>query len=144
MVDPAKVERRIRLLDGYLKVLRRLATLSRDELINDPIPLGSAKYYLQVAIESCIDAANHIISSERFRAPRDYADVFKVLAEEGIIPVDFLPGIQRMARFRNRLVHLYWEVDDEVIFDILQERLVDFDQYRTYVLTFLQNSLLSK
>ena len=140
VVDPAKVEGRVRLLDGYLKVLRRLAKLAQQELIGDPIPLGSAKYYLQVAVESCIDMANHIIASERLRAPKDYADIFKVLAEEGIIPPDFLPELQRMARFRNRLVHLYWEVDAEVIYDILQERLGEFERYRGCIIAALERS----
>lgn len=140
MVDPAKVEGRVRLLDGYLKVLRRLAKLPQPALIGDPIPLGSAKYYLQVAIESCIDMANHIIASERLRAPRDYSDVFKVLEEEGIIPADFLPELQRMARFRNRLVHLYWEVDAEMIYDILQERLGEFEHYRGLILAVLEQA----
>jgi uncharacterized protein YutE (UPF0331/DUF86 family) len=140
VVDPAKVEGRVRLLDGYLQVLRRLAKLPRQELIGDPIPLGSAKYYLQVAIESCIDMANHIIASERLRAPRDYADVFKVLEEEGIIPPDFLPELQRTARFRNRLVHLYWEVDAEMIYGILQERLGAFERYRGCILAVLRQS----
>jgi uncharacterized protein YutE (UPF0331/DUF86 family) len=140
VVDPAKVEGRVRLLDEYLKVLRRLATLPQQELIADPIPLGSAKYYLQVAIESCIDMANHIIASERFRAPKDYADAFKVLSEEGIVPADFLSGLQRMARFRNRLVHLYWEVDAEMIYEILQQRLDEFGRYRACILTVLERS----
>jgi uncharacterized protein YutE (UPF0331/DUF86 family) len=140
VVDSAKVEGRLRLLDEYLKVLRRLATLPQQELIADPIPLGSAKYYLQVAIESCIDMANHIIASERFRAPKDYADAFKVLTEEGMVPADFLPELQRMARFRNRLVHLYWEVDAEMIYEILQHRLDEFERYRACILTVIQQS----
>ena len=31
-----------------------------------------------------------------------------------------------MAKFRNRLVHLYWELDDATIHDILSTRLGDF------------------
>ncbi len=30
-----------------------------------------------------------------------------------------------MAKFRNRLVHIYWEVDDDIIYNILQENIQD-------------------
>lgn len=38
-----------------------------------------------------------------------------MLNEEGIFPDDFTMTLQDMAGLRNRLVHLYWEVDDEMI-----------------------------
>jgi uncharacterized protein YutE (UPF0331/DUF86 family) len=60
-----------------------------------------------------------------------------VLAEADLIPVEFLPVVQRMARFRNRLVHLYWNVDAETIYEILQTRLDDFDRFKGYVLAFM-------
>jgi hypothetical protein len=34
-----------------------------------------------------------------------------------------------MAKFRNLLVHLYWKVDDERIYDVLQSELDDFDDF---------------
>lgn len=73
--------------------------------------MGAAKYYLQVAIESCIDLGSHIIATHRLRAPRDYRDTFAVLGEANVIPQDFVSRLQDMASFRNRLVHLYSEVD---------------------------------
>jgi uncharacterized protein YutE (UPF0331/DUF86 family) len=119
--------------------LRHLARLPREQLINDPVPLGSAERYLQVAIEACLDIANHIIAAERLRPPKDYADVFSVLQEADLIPAEFLPALQRMARFRNRLVHLYWDVDAETIYEILQARLDDFDRFKGHILAFLTN-----
>ncbi len=34
-----------------------------------------------------------------------------------------------MAKFHNRLVHLYWEVDDTQVYDILRKRLDDFKKF---------------
>jgi uncharacterized protein YutE (UPF0331/DUF86 family) len=34
-----------------------------------------------------------------------------------------------MARFRNRLVHLYWKIDDERLWQILTESLGDLEDY---------------
>jgi len=45
-----------------------------------------------------------------------------------------------MARFRNRLVHLYWDVEAETIYNILQSHLSDFERFREYILRYLERS----
>jgi len=120
-------------LRTYVQVLRRLAAVPREVFLADLDKLGSAKYHFVIAIECCIDIGNHIVASERFRIPRDNADVFVVLVENGICQTDLEPSLRAMARFRNRLVHLYWEVDDELLRTYLQESLDDFDRFAAAV-----------
>ena len=53
------------------------------------------------------------------------------------MPDDFLPTLQDMASFRNRLVHLYWEVDDRRVHHSLVHELNDFETFIAHVLAFL-------
>jgi uncharacterized protein YutE (UPF0331/DUF86 family) len=85
MVNPEKVHGLLRNLEKALEQLRKLAKLKREDFLADLITLGAAKYYLQTAIEACIDIGNHFISSEGYRAPKDYRDIFNILEENGII-----------------------------------------------------------
>lgn len=140
MVEAEIIEGIFRNLDSYLTQLRHLAMFRREELAGDPVKLGAAKYYLQIAIESCIDAANHIIARRGFRAPESYADSFTVLAENGVIANDFVPTAHKMVRMRNRLVHLYWEVDADILYDTLQKDLIAFDRFKAYVYRFMRRS----
>ena len=133
MVDKPKLDQLLSNLKGYVEVLRRLASLPRDDFLADADKIGSAKYHFVVAIECCIDMANHIIASEKLRMPRDMADGFAVLAERGFLPADLEQPLKAMARFRNRLVHLYWEVDDQLVADYLHDRLDDFDRFAAEV-----------
>jgi uncharacterized protein YutE (UPF0331/DUF86 family) len=80
-------------------------------------------------------------ASERWRAPRDYRDVFSVLQENGVVTEDFARTLRQMAGVRNLLVHLYWEVDDAQIYDDMQNNLGDFDRYARCILEFLNNQL---
>ena len=137
MVEPETIEGIFRNLDTYLDQLHQLAALRREELADDLVKLGAAKYYLQVAIECCIDVANHIIARQGFRAPKSYADSFTVLAENGVIEQDFASTAHKMTRVRNRLVHLYWEVDANILYDILQNNLSDFDRFKAYVYGYM-------
>ena len=103
------------------------------------ISRGSAKYNLIVAIEGSIDICNHLISANKLKAPNDYADSFKVLGETGVFEEAFMQRLIEMTRFRNRLVHIYWNLDDELIYKIICEDLKDIEQFLEII-----SSLLSK
>ena len=118
-------EKMVKLVSELRKSVTRLQKLKRmdqKKFLNDPDKIGSAKYHFIVAIESSIDMCNHIISQNSYRAPEDYADTFRVLGEEGAFDERFSEELIKMAKFRNRLVHLYWEIDDARIYKILEER----------------------
>ena len=137
MVSPERLEEKFRRLAEYLGVLRELRSVPAQELVGDLVRMGSVKYYLQVSIESCIDVAQHVIASEGFRPPNDYADTFTVLAERGILEHDFAERLRLMAKFRNRLVHLYGTIDDRQVVDVLGKDLGDFDHFRERILALL-------
>jgi len=134
MVSHEKIAQRFSQLDEYLGLLRRISRTPIEVFLKDKIMVGSAKYYLQVSIECCLDVANHIIASERFRAPRDYADSFMVIEEEGFVPPDFGQRLRQMAKFRNRLVHLYGEIDNAYVYEFIREDLKDIEEFKSIII----------
>ncbi len=112
-----------------LERLEDLGKLTDTEFIADPHKLGSAKYNLIVAIEGVVDLCNHIIAKNELRSPEDYADTFRVLEENGFFNREFSNSLMQMARFRNRLVHIYWGIDDREIYRIIQTRLQDIRRF---------------
>jgi len=135
--DLEKMNRLVAEMRKSVGQLAELAKVDRSNFLNDPHKIGNAKYQFIVAIEACIDMGNHIISRNGYRIPQDYADTFKVLGEVGVIGSDFVDDLRAMAKFRNRLVHIYWEVDDLQLYEILQLRLGDFKKFLTCISSFL-------
>lgn len=84
-----------------------------------------------------MDLCNHLISYNGFRSPQDYADTFEILKEQGIFDEFLTLRLKAMARFRNRLVHLYWEVDNQTLYKILQDNLEDFVLFLKKITSFL-------
>jgi len=80
---------------------------------------------------------NHVIARNGYRVPEDYADTFEVMAEAGAFDADFSDELRNMAKFRNRLVHLYWQVDDQQLYEIVQSRLDDFKKFLDSISKFL-------
>jgi uncharacterized protein YutE (UPF0331/DUF86 family) len=120
-----------------LQRLEELGKLSGAEFAADPHKVGSAKYNLIVAIEGTVDLSNHIISKNGFRTPEDYADTFRVMEEKGVFDAEFTGSLIQMARFRNRLVHIYWDIDDAGIYRIIQTRLQDIRRFLREIGNFL-------
>ena len=130
MVSAEKISRKFIQLEEYLALLKEIGKRPSDAFIKDKILIGSAKYYLQVSIECCLDVANHVIAAEKFRAPKDYADAFAVLEEAGFIGKELSQHLKQMAKFRNRLVHLYAEIDNRNVYAFINEDLSDIKTFR--------------
>lgn len=133
MVDRLKLEQMLANLARFRLALQTLAATPRATFLADADKIGSAKYHFIVAIECCIDIANHLIASEGFRMPATNADSLAILVEQGILPADTVDRFRAMARFRNQLVHLYGEVDDEALYAYLREGLGDLDLFAAHV-----------
>jgi uncharacterized protein YutE (UPF0331/DUF86 family) len=140
MVDPDTLASILGNLNGYLGKLAILAALPEDAFLQDFTNVESAKHLLQVSIECCLDIAHHIVADEGYRTPADYYDTFVVLHEKGVLPEAFMPTLRQMVGFRNRVVHLYWDVDDATVYRILRENLGDFETYVGYILDFQTGS----
>jgi uncharacterized protein YutE (UPF0331/DUF86 family) len=118
--------------------LENLGHLGKEAVLADPYKTGAARYYLQVAIECCLDIGNHVIASEQFRPPATYRETFEILGEAGLIPTDFVPTLQQMASMRNRLVHLYSDVDDELVFAAIQTAPADCERFVQQIFDYMR------
>jgi len=127
VVDKPRCDQMLSNLQSYLMALECLRDVDRDEFLANEDKIGNTKYHFVIAIETCIDIANHIIASEKLRLPTSNADSLSVLVENGILPADRGAALRAMAQFRNRLVHLYWDVSSEQLYQFLQECLSDFE-----------------
>ena len=134
MVLIEKILTKFQQIDEYLSILRTISKTPKETFLKDKILIGSAKYYLQISIECCLDVSNHIIASEKLRAPKDYADTFMVIQEEGIISTELGTRLRRMAKFRNRLVHLYGEIDNDYIYEYIKGDLKDIEEYKKVII----------
>jgi uncharacterized protein YutE (UPF0331/DUF86 family) len=105
--------------------LERIRALSKEEFLGNQDIQDIACYRLLVAIEAAIHICFHISAQGLHRVPDSYAECFQILAEEGLISFELSQNLQKMARFRNLLIHVYWAVDYETVYEILHTGLDD-------------------
>ena len=140
-VDPEKIHKLVSSMRDSVRLISEIKNMSESAFKTDSHMQSSAKYNFIAAIEAAVDIANHLISKRGFRAPEDYADTFKVLADANVLEKRFASELEKMARFRNRLVHLYWEVDTSEVWRIIQSRLDDFESYISQIGKYLAQKI---
>ena len=119
------VRARCQEIEESLERLGRIKEKSKEEFLRDQDFQDIACYRLLLAIEAALVLCYHVSAKHLKKVPEDYAGCFALLEEAGIIPADLSGSLQRMARFRNLLVRMYWKVDIEKLHDLIRQDLGD-------------------
>ncbi|MCL6474162.1 MAG: DUF86 domain-containing protein [Firmicutes bacterium] len=83
----------------------------------------------------------HLIARLGGIAPSAYAECFASLHHRGILDASLAERLQAMARFRNLLVHRYWQVDDRQVLRIAREEVTDLLEFLRQVGEYLGESI---
>ncbi len=137
-INPETVTRLFLEMDQAIGKLMESSRLSQEIFLSDPKFYDSAKYNLIVAVESLIDICNHIIAQKRLGKPEDYGDVLRIIGKELSLDEEFVRRLEKMARFRNLIVHLYWKVDNAEVYSILKNNLEDFEAVKRALQGYLR------
>ena len=138
MVDEALILRKLAELDQYYSQLKEYENTTADQYSDDWKVQRIIERTLQMMIETCVDIAGHIIADKGFRIPKSYADTFKVLHDEKIIGSKLSAVMEKMAKFRNIIVHHYDKVDAEIVVGIMKNNLTDFINYKDAIIRLLE------
>ena len=129
LIGTTKVLAKIRLIKENLAKLVKLKEAPEEVFKKDFEKYDSAKYSLQTSIEAMVDICNHIISRKCLGMPKTKADSFIILCQNNILSPDMQETYSAMARFRNRVVHLYDEVDTADVYQYVNEGISDFNRF---------------
>ncbi len=138
MVDKPLILRKLAELDQYVRQVKEYARISVEEYQSSWKTQRIIERTLQMMIEACVDIAGHIISDKAFRTPTSYSDTFKVLHENGVLPASLFAKMDKMAKFRNVVVHHYDTIDAEIVVGILKRDLDDFLGFQKATISLLE------
>jgi len=139
MVDETLILRKLSELDEYFKQIQEYAGITVAEYSDDWKIQRIIERTLQMMIETCADIAGHIIADKGYRTPTSYSDSFRVLQEEKVLSDKLFSALEKMAKFRNIVVHHYDKVDAEIVVGILRKDLKDFVDFRNVIVSFLKS-----
>jgi uncharacterized protein YutE (UPF0331/DUF86 family) len=130
LVDADQVESRLQRLEEMLERLQEVHDGGEEAYLGDAQQRAATERLLQLSIQICIDLGAQIAAEQSAPPPSNYADVFTILGEKGVIPADMAGRLGDAARQRNLLVHLYMEIDDRAVF----ASLANLDDLRQFAI----------
>ncbi len=142
MVKPNPINgvilQKLQTLDEVLLELHSLGKVKVVQLNNDWRTRRAVERDLQVLVEIVIDVCQRIISLAGQTPATTGADAIARCIQLGALS-DQAP-YRKMAQFRNFIVHRYERVDTAILADMVNHRLRDFEQFRSEILTYVQNN----
>lgn len=138
MIDKNKILAKLDEIDSYLEEIDQIKPSSFEEYGKSIEKKRAIERLLQISIESIIDISYIIVSNLKLGVPSDEDVLFEELNSKKIVSDKLTTIIKEMKGFRNVLVHKYGKVDDEQVFDNLNN-LEDFKKFKEEILKFLKN-----
>jgi uncharacterized protein YutE (UPF0331/DUF86 family) len=136
-LNPELIRTRCQEIEESVSRLENIAAMSKGEFLKDRDMQDIASYRLLVAIEAALGLCYHVAAKKLKKVPEEYAECFAILGDAGMISEDLSEKLQRMARFRNLLVHMYWKVDYDPFYELIQIHLVDLRRFAQAIVALL-------
>lgn len=133
MTEISTIENKIASIKKYLKILDRYKGFSKEEVKENIDLRGAVERYLYLLVQATIDLGEAIISFKSFRKPGSMSEIFCVLCEEEIIDKKLSDELSKMVGFRNIVAHDYEDIDYDIVYDVLENKLQDVIKFLSCV-----------
>ena len=143
-IDRNIILTRFKKMDELIQNLKELKKKSKEEFLSNYLVYLSTQRALETCINICIDIGNHILSLNKNGMPETYGDIFIELSKLGLINKEIEEKLIKMVKYRNLLGHIYLEISNEKIYEILQENLDDFNLFKKQIYSNFKEQLLNE
>jgi uncharacterized protein YutE (UPF0331/DUF86 family) len=128
-IDPAVVRRKLAVVTGNLQALKPIEMIDAARYSAEIFTRKGTERLLQELIEAALDLNMHLLAQRAQKLPEDYYQSFILLGEVGILPKALAASMAPSAGLRNRLVHEYESIDDNVVLKAVRQAQDLYPQY---------------
>ncbi len=132
------IAQKLQTLDEVLTELRSLGQVEATQLQQDWRIWRAIERDLQVLVEIVIDVCQRLISLAGQTPATTGVDAVERCIQSGVLSDDEI--YRKMVRFRNFIVHRYDRIDVNILVDMINHRLPDFEQFKTEILAYVEKN----
>ena len=136
-----KIISKLQKLDEYIKYLKEVQKINKNQFVEDYHFFGLAERYLQLSIEILLDVGKLLIVIKGLKRPEENQEIFSALRDEKIISEKLSGNLMGVANFRNILVHDYEKIDREIVYEKLRDNLEDFENFRKEIAGYVNKHI---
>ena len=139
-VNTDLILKRIEEIEESINKLKNYTSVSKEEFLKDKKNVDATKYQIIRAFEASFSICNHLCAKVLRKSPATYSECFELLAENKIIPNNLGKKFANIAKFRNIIIHLYWEVDDNEVYRNVKNGYKDFQIFVKEIKKFIERN----
>ena len=131
------IYRQLKMIEGHVRDLRRLAQMSINEFSEDAPTKSLAESYMLKSIQSAILVTMSIMHRKMRLAARDYRDLFLLMPVFGITTRERALRLAQCAEVRDRLMFQYDEVSAVEVYENAPRIVEAMQDFKTFMLDWL-------
>lgn len=131
--------KKIEILDECYQELKKLGIIEIDDLKKNWIKKRAIERNLQIMVEIMIDICQRILALNGQLPAKTSVESIKKCVEIGVIKNE--KTYEKMVQFRNFIVHRYENIDLNILINLVNNKLEDFNYFKTEILNYEKNKL---
>jgi len=128
-IDKDLVQQQLKQLREALHILRELRETERETFTADYHVYGLAERYLQQALEACLRICATLVAAFGLRHAEGFHDLLSSIASQQLIPRPLAYRLEVLTNLRDMLVHEADTLDRDLLYDHIQQRLGDLEEF---------------
>jgi uncharacterized protein YutE (UPF0331/DUF86 family) len=136
-IDKLLVKQRLAFICESLEELKLLAQMPKEEFLKKR-NAAAAESFLRRSLEAIFDIGRHILAKQgQINMALEYKGIARGLYEKGIVSRILGEKLLQMAGYRNRLVHLYHQISEGELYEIINHSLEDIELFKEEIMQFI-------
>ncbi|HLC95723.1 MAG TPA: DUF86 domain-containing protein [Candidatus Nanoarchaeia archaeon] len=119
----SKISDKLDLILKYSSQLQELLPSSLKQYASDIRTKAACEHFFEKTIQAIIDASYLILQVKKMEVSEDEDSVFSVLEQHKLLPKPLAVRLTDAKKMRNILTHQYADINDEVVFNSLNDEL---------------------
>jgi uncharacterized protein YutE (UPF0331/DUF86 family) len=133
------VASRAQRIKQMLGQIRNLPLSSLQDFVADVRNVAAAESFLRRSLEALLDVGRHILAKGLGEAVTEYKEIAVVLTKRAVLSEEEGRLLQRLAGYRNRMVHFYHEITEKELYQICSQELSDIEALLNAILKWIKD-----
>ena len=140
MLNSDRITKYLEQISTEIDVINSTIIHDDEKLLDSKQFLRSLKYSTVIIAEAIANTLEHILAKKYKAAVSGYKEVLTKSRENQVISSELLGKLYPFIKFRNMLIHQYWEVDDKLFLKNLRNGIKDFQAFIIEINNILDSS----
>jgi uncharacterized protein YutE (UPF0331/DUF86 family) len=114
-------------VDRMLKEIRALPLATYQSFLEDSRNVAAAESCLRRCLEALLDLGRHILAKGFGEAVSEYKEIARGLVQKDVLEKEEGKKLEKMAGYRNRMVHFYQEITEQELYQICCREVSDIE-----------------